>query len=357
MKILFISRAFPPVIGGIEKQNYDISWWLSRSDEVIIVANTKGKAMLPFFIPFAFIKALFILPRVDIILLGDGVLGILGYFLKFFTIKPVICIVHGLDITYPNRLYQALWVKIFLKKIDRLIAVGNETIKQGIRRGIQTTKFTFVPNGVAVPEQLPKHTKKDLEKLIGRNLPGKVRLTVGRLVKRKGLAWFIDSVMTTLQPDTFYIIAGDGQERQEILNAITKNNLQNRIFCIGEVSNREKEILYCTADLFIQPNILVPGDMEGFGIVVLEAGSYGLHVIASDIEGLKDAIKDGENGILVQEKNAAEYKEKIEFFLQNEKERKEFGLKARKFVTENSAWEKITLKYIEIFNELLNIKA
>ena len=99
---------------------------------------------------------------------------------------------HGLDITYPNRLYQALWVKIFLKKIDRLIAVGNETIRQGVRRGIPVAKFSFVPNGVAVPEQLPKYSKKDLEKLIGRNLPGKVLLTVGRLVKRKGLAWFIN---------------------------------------------------------------------------------------------------------------------------------------------------------------------
>jgi len=354
MKILFISRAYPPVIGGIEKQNYDLSRWLSKSDEIVTVANTKGKAMLPFFIPFALIKALFILPRVNIILLGDGVLGILGYFLKFFTTKPIVCIVHGLDITYPNRLYQALWIKIFLKKIDRLIAVGNETIRQGVRRTIPAAKFTFVPNGVAVHEQLPKHTKKDLEKLIGRNLSGKVLLTIGRLVKRKGIEWFIDSVMTTLQPDTFYIIAGDGQERQVLLDTINNNNLQDRIFCIGRISDREKEILFCTADLFIQPNIMVPGDIEGFGIVVLEAASYGLPVIASDIEGLKDAIKDGENGILVQEKNSTLYKDKIESLLHNDEQRKQLGLNAREYVANHYDWEKIAAMYIEIFEGLLN---
>ena len=72
---------------------------------------------------------------------------------------------------------------------------------------------------------------------------------------------------------------------------------------------------------------------------------------------MKDAIVNGENGILVKTRDAAGYKEKIEFFLQNEDKRKEFGLKARKFVTENYAWEKIAVRYIEILKELPNNKA
>ena len=71
MKILFISRAFPPVIGGIEKQNYDVSKWLSQHNEVTIIANTKGKTVLPFFMPYAFAKSLLLLPKVEQILLPN----------------------------------------------------------------------------------------------------------------------------------------------------------------------------------------------------------------------------------------------------------------------------------------------
>ncbi len=354
MKILFISRAYPPVIGGIEKQNYDLYRWLSRNNEVVLIANTKGKAMLPFFVPFAFLKALFIIPQVEIIVLGDGVLSILGYFLKFFTSRPVVCIVHGLDITYSNRLYQNLWLKIFLKKIDRRIAVGNETIRQGVMRGIPATKFDFVPNGVEVPRSLPKYSRNDLEELIGRKLPGKVLLTVGRLIKRKGITWFIDSVMPLLPSDTFYIIAGDGPHREEIINAINANYLQDRVIYLGRITDEKKEILYCTADLFIQPNIRVEGDMEGFGLVVLEAASYGLPVIASDLEGLKDAIKDGKNGILVQENNTKLYIAKIEQMLQNEEQRKQFGIQAREYVANHFDSDKIAARYMKIFTELVN---
>ena len=61
------------------------------------------------------------------------------------------------------------------------------------------------------------------------------------------------------------------------------------------------------ADLFIMPNIKVVGDQEGFGIVLLEAGQYGLPAIASDIEGIKDVILDGQTGRLIKEKDAQGY--------------------------------------------------
>ena len=179
-------------------------------------------------------------------------------------------------------------------------------------------------------------------------------LTVGRLVNRKGIEWFIDSVMPSLQNNVIYIIAGDGPQRPEIVDVISRNNLQERVFCLGRITDGEKELLYSTTDLFIQPNIRVEGDIEGFGLVVLEAASYGLPVIASDLEGLKDAIIDAKNGFLVQEKNSAQYKDKIEHLLLNEEQRKQFGTQAREYVTQHYAWDKIAARYIQIFERLLN---
>jgi len=352
LNILFISRAYPPVIGGIERQNYEISKSLSKENHVGLIVNTKGKKVLPIFGIFALMKLLFMLHKYDIVLLGDGVLGIIGWIIKFVSQKPVVCIVHGLDLTYPNIIYQKLWVNLFLRKIDKLIAVGNETINQAVLRGIPRSNLIFVPNGVSIKKSLSTYSKKDLEKLIGRKIYGKVLLTLGRLVKRKGVAWFIEEVVDKSCDSYIYIIAGDGAEKSNIITIIKKNGLQNRVFYIGAVSDKEKDVLYSTADLFIQPNIKVAPDIEGFGLVVLEAASYGLPVVASDIEGLKDAISNGINGILVQERNAAQYKKAIAVFLKNDQYRKQFGARARRYVMKYYSWENIAAKYINILGEL-----
>ena len=357
MKLLFISRTYPPIIGGMEKQNYEISRWLSYTCQTTIIANTKGKIFLPFFTIYAFFKTLLSLPKYDIILLGDGVLSIIGYLLKFFSRKPIVSIVHGLDITYKSSIYQKLWIKIFIRKMDKLIGVGNETINQGVLRGIPESKFVFIPNGISVRENLPVYTKNDLENILGRSIQGSVLLTLGRLVKRKGISWFIESVVRDLDENTVYIIAGDGPEKQNIIETIERNRLHKKILCLGRITDEQKEVLYSTADLFIQPNVRVDGDMEGFGLVVLEAASYGLPVIASDLEGLKDAIIDGENGVLIQEKNKKMYTEKIQHLLHNEKAREEIGSRAREYVTNNYSWEKIAQSYYQVLRELVDTQA
>lgn len=352
MKILFITRAYPPVVGGIEKQNHEIFTWLSKTNDIDLLANTKGKKGLPVFIIYALIKSLLILSKYDVILLGDGVLGIVGYLLKLFYQKPVACIVHGLDLTYQNLVYQKLWVNIFIKHMDKLIAVGNEVINQGILRGIPRSKFVFVPNGVSVEKSIPNYSIQDLEKLVGRKISGGVLLTLGRLVKRKGVAWFIEEVVGNLCEDLVYIVAGDGKEKKEIIATIRRNKLQNRVLFLGAVSEKEKEILFCTTDIFVQPNIKIKDDIEGFGLVVLEAASYGLVVIASRTEGLRDAVHDRKNGILIEERNAERYRQEIEYFLTNEKDRIEFGLNARKHVQKYFSWKNIALEYITILKYL-----
>ena len=69
MKLLFISRAYPPVTGGIENQNYELSQWLPKIAEVKTIANTRGKLFLPLFIPYALIRALLLFRRYDAVLL------------------------------------------------------------------------------------------------------------------------------------------------------------------------------------------------------------------------------------------------------------------------------------------------
>ena len=352
MNILFISRTYPPVVGGIEKQNFEIATALSRICHVDVIANTRGKWFLLLFLPYATIKALISARKYDVVLLGDGVLGVTGYLLKLVTGKPVACIIHGLDLTYKNTTYQKLWVNIFIRHMDKLIAVGHETIHQGILRGIPRSKFVFIPNGVTPVATGKKHTHNELEALIGKKVNGPILLTLGRLVKRKGITWFIDNVINMLDRKIVYIVAGAGKEESNILSAIQNNNLQDQVFFIGKVSNRDKQLLFSTTDIFIQPNIKVAGDMEGFGLVVLEAAASGCVVIASRLEGLTDSIQHGQNGLLVTPGNAEEYRKTIESVLDNPQDKDAFGQHARVYVKSNYSWPLIARKYLDVLASL-----
>jgi phosphatidylinositol alpha-1,6-mannosyltransferase len=128
---------------------------------------------------------------------------------------------------------------------------------------------------------------------------GFVLLTVGRIVQRKGFESVLEAlkVIKDRNIDFEYRIVGGGPYKKEVLRIIDKLNLEGCVSLLGEVD--ETDSSYQAADIFIMPSIELPGDVEGFGIVFLEAGLHGLPVIASRSGGIPDAVKDGETGLLV----------------------------------------------------------
>jgi len=88
-------------------------------------------------------------------------------------------------------------------------------------------------------------------------------------------------------------------------------------------------------------------DVEGFGIVYLEAGIFKKPVIASKFGGAKEAVLDGETGILVDEKNVEELKDKIELLLNDKDLRDKFGERAHDRIMKDFLWSKISKKLIE----------
>lgn len=355
MKILFISHTYPPIVGGVENQNYELYTWLSKKTEVKLIANKK-RWLIPFFLVYVSIYAALIGKKYDAILLGSCLLGNVGWFVKKITKKPIIAVAHGLDLTYANKFYQKFWVQKFIKKLDKLIAVGKETVKVAREKGIPENKIIFIPNGVDTEKCHGNYQRSEIEKIIDESAENKkFILTSGRLAKRKGVAWFIRSILPKLPENVIYIVAGDGPDKENIQSAISENNLEKRVKLLGYVSDETRNILYNTCDLFIQPNIKVPGDMEGFGISVIEAASCKIPVLASNIEGLRDAIIEGQNGFSIESGNSEAWIKKINGLLPNDNFRKEFGERARQFVIDNFRWEKIANKYLEEIKKTTNV--
>jgi len=245
--------------------------------------------------------------RIDTLHLCDAFLSPLGLLLKFITGRKVTTTVHGLDITFPNRLYQAI-IPRCVSRLDIVICVSRSTRDECTKRGIPRHKCKVIPNGVTpsdfILSKSPGEVRLILEKVLGTSfLDKKVLVSVGRIVKRKGIVWFVENVMPRLDNSYIYIVAGDGPEYKFILEKIDKHKLNQRVFLLGNVSDEMRNLLYNGSDLFILPNITVEDDVEGFGIVAIEAGSCGLPVVASNIQGIRDAVLDGRTGCLVAEED------------------------------------------------------
>lgn len=346
MKILFISHTYPPIVGGVETQNYELYTWLSKITEVKLIANKK-RLLIPFFLLYVPFRTLLTYHKYDAILLGSGILANTAWLIKKFTKKPVIIVTHGLDLTWKNKLYQKIWVKKFIPTAEKLIAVGNETIRMGVAHGISPEKFVFIPNGVDTEKHLVSTTRADAEKIIGQSLENKnFLLTTGRLAKRKGVAWLIENVLPKLNEKFIYVVAGSGPDKENILEAIERSAQEKRVFLLGYIPDEDRNVLWAAADLFLQPNIRVTGDLEGFGISVIEAGASRLPVLASNIEGLKDAIKNEKNGFLVESGNADAYVAKINELFAQGSPREIFGQQVREFVIENYQWKNIAQTYL-----------
>ena len=221
LRILFLSRAYPPTVGGIENQNYAISVWLGKKADVTTIANRGGKRHLPVFLPCAAVRAFFLAFRTDAILLGDGVLAPIGLFLKLTHPRtPILSVIHGLDLTFGTKkgflatVYKAVNLPS-LRSLDRLLAVSRQTRDVAISIGIPAENTSVIPNGIDPDDVLEAHGRTDLDRLLGEDTTNRfVILRVGRYVKHKGVEWFIRNVVPKL-PDTVLFVAGGAVVRKK----------------------------------------------------------------------------------------------------------------------------------------------
>ncbi len=362
MKILFVSRSFSDTKGGMQKVATELYYNLHKFADIKLVAYSGSSRILPSILFHLLICSAINLFKnnIDVIYLQDGTLAPLGLLLRVFK-KPIIINVYGLDITYENKLYQFI-VPRCVNQSDRVICISNETKRKCISRGISANILEIIPGGVSDEFYLVEDKvvlRHKIEDKIGISLKNKkILLSVGRLVERKGIHWFTQEVITELvktRNDFKYLIVGEGNYRETIETIIKENNLDNYVHLLREIDDEMLKLLYNASDILVMPNIPVVGDMEGFGLVALEASSCGLPVVASDIEGIKDAVKDSENGFRVKPLDTQSFLETIIDLLNNEGKRKLFRERARRFSLAHN-WENIAKKYISCFKETYNTR-
>ena len=265
-------------------------------------------------------------------------------------------IVHGLDVTTPSAFWQRLVRRVFAS-VDLVLPVSNATAGECLRRGLDPANVCVIHNGVDTrrfPDLPPSDRAREelLAAFAGESdaplLPEAAFLlaSVGRLVRRKGFAWFIMHVMPRLPEHVHYWIAGEGPEVDAIREAIDRHGLAHRVRTWGKISESRLQALYRGADLFLMPNVAVPGDIEGFGIVMLEAGMNGLPTVAARIEGISEVIREGENGAFVESGDAQGFVEAIRRYEMNPTELASARLRVRRHVETTFGWETVADRYM-----------
>jgi phosphatidyl-myo-inositol dimannoside synthase len=320
----------------------------SNRTEATIIAWGRSQAFLPYFLASAFVRALYAIAirRAEHVHLGDALLAPLGVLLRVAGRVSVSVTVNGRDIAFDSAPYQFL-VPRCLARLDSVVCVSRAIAHECIRRGVARDKCVVIPNGVDSGDFSAERSRENLARILGRDLDGhQVVVTVGRLVKKKGVEWFVSHVLPLLPANVLYVVVGDGPERRAIEEVIKTRGLEARVVLLGAVSNEDPllRVVYRGADLFVMPNLHVPGDFEGFGIVAVEAASAGLRVVASRVDGIEDAVLEGRTGYLVTPGSSEEFAARIHACLAEQSPDRDAVRSAAK---DHFGWERIGALYME----------
>jgi phosphatidylinositol alpha-1,6-mannosyltransferase len=180
-------------------------------------------------------------------------------------------------------------------------------------------------------------------------------LSLCRLVERKG----VDSVIRCLPPvlkqvpDLVYVVAGDGPYRAVLEKLVQTNQLDEHVVFTGYVPNEQKDLYYQVADIFVMPNRqLTDGDVEGFGIVFLEANIHAKPVVGGASGGTIDAILHGKTGLLVNPYDLDELASALIRLLKDKPYAKSVGEEGKKHVLAERTWSHVAVK---LQSQLVNL--
>jgi glycosyltransferase involved in cell wall biosynthesis len=357
-KILLLASEFPPQPGGIGNHAYNLAKGLQDYDfEVRVVCDTRsanGEAEKVFDKQLSFevmrisrkkpiilsylkrISTAFSLCRNSEFVICSGKFSLwLGGFLSFFFKGKYIAVIHGSEVRLPNILLRKL-TDLSLKRFDTVIAVSNYT--KSLVANLRLKNVAVVPNGFEIKIPVTSQRKKE---------PVPVLITVGNVTRRKGQQNIINALPLLLKkyPDVKYHIVGIPTDRDRLEKLALSLNVEEAVVFFGKVSEKEKIELLQQADVFVMLSETTPtGDVEGFGIAILEANALRIPAIGSLGCGIEDAIKDGVSGKLINNKDPKQFAEALELILNNYET---YSREAEQW-SKNFTWDKVIETYLRI---------
>ncbi len=327
MRLLFVTQDFPPDVGGIQTYSWELATRLAaRTETLEVIAPHRPSAATidqtasvsvtrvrgrPDLLPVTALPTVArraVRLRADVAVHAQWQTVGASALARWLTGYPrrIVCAAHGRELLFnPLSGRPGLGAaydrfrRWSLAQPDALLPVSRYTARLLQERGVPPARLRVVPNGTDPERFRPRGGRALRDRLgIGRS---PMLLTVGRLVPRKG----VDTVLRALPriamsvPEVQYVVAGTGPNRSRLERLALQKGVRDRVHFVGHVADDALPSYYSAADLFVMPAREAPPDVEGFGLVFLEANACGTPAVGARSGGIPDAIVDGETGLLV----------------------------------------------------------
>jgi phosphatidylinositol alpha-1,6-mannosyltransferase len=262
---------------------------------------------------------------------------------------PYLVYLHGEELCYTESSRELNWMaRRILRGAETVIANSRNTEQIALEHWrVPPEKVRVVHPGVDTNRFRPAPPNRhEREQLRWGNRP--VILTVGRLQKRKGHEILIAALPAIREriPRVLYAIVGSGPEHESLLNLVAQLKLQDHVLFHGNLSDDRLISCYQQCDLFVLPNRRLGGDIEGFGMVLLEAQACGKPVIAGASGGTAETIDVPHTGRLVESESANLLAEEVIRILADPDVSARMGDKARQWAVKRFDWSQATSRLL-----------
>jgi phosphatidylinositol alpha-1,6-mannosyltransferase len=336
MRVVLITRNLPPERGGMQRLNWHMALELTKKFEVAVVGpqgcksflvgctvrEITGKPLWRFFLgALSGGLATAWRFRPDVVLAGSGLTAPFAWLAAKAVGARMVVYVHGLDLIADYFFYRWFW-RPFIRRADLCIANSRNTAELAARIGVPKSRIEIVHPGVDIPAPENRAANDFRARFALGDRP--LLLSVGRLIARKGLLEFVENSLPQVVarfPNACLVVLGD--ETPDLLHGSSMGlgeRIRQRADALGVGANlrfigaQDDATLasaYRAADVHVFPVREVRDDIEGFGMVAVEAAAHGLPTVAFAVGGVPDAVEDGVSGFLVPADDYARLSESI----------------------------------------------
>jgi len=270
-------------------------------------------------------------------------LGLLSAGMKRAGVKRTVALTHGHEVWWAKLFPFNLLLRRIGSTVDVLTYLGEFTrnaISKGLSAKAQRAMVKIAP-GIDVDHFIPTDASV-LRESLG-IADKKVIVSVGRLVHRKGQDHLIQAMPEILKsvPSAHLLLVGEGPYREHLQNLVKQKRLEASVTFIGRIQYNDLPMYICAGDIFVMPcrSRLMGLEVEGLGIVYLEASACGLPVLAGNSGGAPDAVVQNKTGLVVDGTDQKQIATAAIELLTNVESSQKMGIAGRQWIIDNWRWE------------------
>ena len=358
---LVITRAFPPELGGMQSLMWGLTKEMSKNFMVKVFADyqenhkefdNKESFSIERVGGIKFLRKIRKAQLINEFIKENKVQGIIADHWKSLelikTDKKKYCLIHGKEINHPKESSLNKRILGVLNNVQKVIANSEFTKQLAVEKGILEEKLVVINPGVDQVKELNKKSLEKVESLLKIKSPRLI--TVSRFDKRKNHEKILMALRNLKQkyPDIVYICIGYGDEESNLKKLVNELELDTQVMFFKDISIDLKNALIAKSDIFVMPSIIHKKSVEGFGIVYIEAGQYGVPSIGGKDGGASDAINHNKTGLICDGNDLNEIYSSLDSLIESKKYI-ELGKNAKEYVSKFQ-WKNIIEEYKKILN-------